>query len=157
MTRFTISDESIRKRNRNVLLGGLFSLLLAGVVTYGHYESPDRYNQTLLWSVLGFVLIGNLVNFYRHLRYLRLSRDHRIEVYPGSAQFWTAGDKTELDLKDVAGLFFYRRRGELQHIQVRLKNNRGIRLEGYADLEHLAAELGKQLPEGHVVDKGKGA
>lgn len=155
MIKFTISPESIRKRNKNILWGGLFSMLLAAVVIYGHSQSPDKYNQTLLWSVVGFVVLGNLVNLYRHLRYLRLIRNHHLEVHPGSVQFWTGGEKTELDLKDVAGLFIYRKRGALEHIQVRLKNNRGIRLEGYGDLEQLAAELGKDLPEGHVVDKGR--
>jgi hypothetical protein len=50
-------------------------------------------------------------------------------------------------------VFLYRWRGRLRHIQVRLKNNRGIRLEGYSGLEEMAAGLMEQLPEGKVVDR----
>ncbi len=152
MPTFTITSESIRARNRNILWGALFSVLLVAVVALAHQESPDRYNEALLWSVIGFVVLANLVNYYRHLRYLRLIRNHRVEVLPDSVEFWTAGTKSELPLSDVAGVFLHRRRGELRHIQVRLKNNRGIRLEGYGDLEGMAACLKERLSESQVVD-----
>ncbi len=150
MTTFTITAESLRQRKRNIIWGALFSVLLVLVVLQA---STEKENLPLVWSVLGFVVIANVVNLYRHLRYLRLVRDHRLELLPERIEFWTGGDKTVLDLKDVAGVFLYRWRGQLRHIQVRLKNNRGIRLEGYSDLEELTAGLIKQRPEGKVVDR----
>ncbi len=150
---FTISPESITKRNKNVLLGGFFSLLLAAVVMAGHISDPQTYNSVLLWSVLGFAVIANLVNYYQHWRYVRRIQDHRIEVYPGRVEFWTGGEKSVLDIGDIAGLFLYRSRGVLRHIQVRLTNNRGIRLEGYADAEGLARAIAGQLPKEHLVDR----
>lgn len=150
---FTVSAESIAKRKKNILLGGVFSLLLAAVVVAGNARYPQTYNDVLLWSVLGFVLIGNLVNYYRHRRYLRLIRDHRVDVYPGRVEFWAGGEKSVLDIGDIAGMYLYRRRGTLRHIQVRLKSNRGIRLEGYGDAEGLARAIAAQLPKAHVVDR----
>jgi hypothetical protein len=150
---FTISPDSIAKRKKNILLGGVLSLLLAAAAVAGNLRYPQTYNDVLLWSVLGFVLIGNLVNYYRHRRYLRLIQDHRVDVYPGRIEFWTGGEKSVLDTGDIAGLFLYRSRGELKHIQVRLKSNRGIRLEGYGGLEDMAGAIAKQLPKAHVVDR----
>lgn len=152
-TTFNISQESIGRRKKNVLLGGMFSLVLAGIIVVGNYRYPETYNDVLLWSVLGFVVLANLVNYYRHSRYLRLIRDHRLEVVPGRVQFWTSGEKSELELENVAGMFLYRKKNALQHIQIRLKNNRGIRLEGYRDMERLAQLIAEQLPKEHVVDK----
>jgi hypothetical protein len=150
---FRIAPESIAKRKKNILLGAVFSLLLAAAVIAGNARYPQTYNDVLLWSVVGFVLIGNLVNYYRHRRYLRLIRDHRVDVYQGRVEFWTGGEKTVLRVGDIAGLFVYRSRGALRHIQVRLKNNRGIRLEGYGDAEGLARAIAGQLPKAHVVDR----
>jgi hypothetical protein len=150
---FTISPDSVAKRKRGILLGGVFSLLLAAAVVAGNARYPQTYNDVLLWSVLGFVLIANLVNYYRHRRYLRLIRDHRVDVYPGRIEFWTHGEKSVLDVSDIAGLFLHRSRGVLRHSQLRLRNNRGIRLEGYGDAEGLARAIAGQLPQGHVVDR----
>lgn len=78
-----------------------------------------------------------------------------MEVHPGVVEFWTAGRKTELDLKEVAAMNIYRRRrdGTLRHIQLRLKNHRGIRLEGYEDPEGMASALEAQLPKAHVAQR----
>jgi hypothetical protein len=150
---FTIDEGSLAQRKRNILLGLFFSLVLALVIALGHYRYPETYNDVLLWSVIGFVGIGNLVNWLRHRRYVRLIRDHRIEVHPGRVEFWTKGEKSVLDVGDIAALTLYRRRGTLRHIQVRLKNNRGIRLEGYRDLDRLADLLAGQIPKAHVVER----
>lgn len=144
--RFTVSPESIATRNKNLLWGLLFGLVLVAVVAVAHRKDPETFNDLLLWSVLGFVVLGNLVNFIRHLRYLRLIREHRVEVYPDRVQFWTGGEMTELNRRDIAGVFLYRRKGILQHIQVRLRNNRGIRLEGYEGMDRLAELLEEPIP-----------
>jgi len=150
---FTIDQGSLAQRRRNILLGLVFSLVLALVVVFGHYRYPATYNAVLLWSVLGFVIIGNLVNWLRHRRYVRLVRNHRIEVHQGRVEFWTGGEKSVLEVGDIAALTLYRRRGSLRHVQVRLTNNRGIRLEGYRDLERLAALLADQIPKAHLVER----
>ena len=54
---FTISAQSIAKRKKNILLGGVLSLLLAAVVVAGNARYPQTYNEVLLWSVLGLSLI----------------------------------------------------------------------------------------------------
>ncbi len=150
---FTISEQEIRKRKKNTALGALFSLAMAGMIAAQNYQYPEKYNDVLLWSVVGFLLLANLINYYRHLRYLRMIRDHEVEVLPRKVRFWTGGEMTELDVKKIAGMFYYRKRGELQHIQIKLTTHRGIRLEGYENLEELGRQIAEQIPPGHVKDK----
>jgi len=152
--KFVIGDAEIRKRKKNVLLGGILTLPLAGVLAVQEHISPEAYNDALLWSIVGFVVLANVVNYYRHRRYLRLVQTHRLEVHPGKVQFWTAGESSELDVTDIAGVVFFRKRRVLQHIQIRLKSNRGIRLEGYDDLETLGRLITEQIPSEHVNDSG---
>ena len=59
---------------------------------------------------------------------------------------------TELDPKNIAAIRFFRKKGELQHIQIRLRNNRGIRLEGYEELEELGRLLTEAVPREHIMD-----
>ena len=44
--------------------------------------------------------------------------------------------------------------GEISHLQIRLKNNRGIRLEGYEGMGELKSALAGLLPSAHVDDAG---
>ena len=150
---FAISEQEIRKRKKNIALGAVFSLLLAGMIAAQNYQNPEKYNDVLLWSVVGFLLLANLVNYYRHLRYLRIIRDHEVEVLPRKVRFWTGGKMTELDIKKIAGMFYYRKKGQLQHIQIKLTTHRGIRLEGYENLEELGRQIADQIPAEHIKDK----
>lgn len=151
---YRISAESLRERTRNIFWGMILSLALVGVLEFERYRDPDNFNDALRRSVVIFLILANGFNYYRHRRYLRLTRDHRVEIHPGRVQFWTGGAKTELDIKDVAAMTLYRRRRNkrLGHIQLRLKNSRGIRLEGYEDLEGLAARLAEQIPKAHILE-----
>lgn len=67
-------------------------------------------------------------------------------------RFSTRGQVTELDLGQVAAMRLFQRKGNVQHIQLRLTNGRGIRLEGYDNLAGLAQLLRDELPEGRVMD-----
>jgi hypothetical protein len=153
--RFTISPESLRERSRNIAYGFLLSLGLVLAVYWGNLRFPESFNHALLISVVLFTLFANLINYVRHRRYLRLARDHWLEVLPDWVRFQAAGTVTELDLNEVAALNVYRRRGRPYLIQVKRKDNRGIRLEGYGDLEGLATALKALIPAAHVNDSQK--
>ena len=150
--KFTIGEHEIHKRKHNVLWGLALSLALAGIVGLAHSRHPDSYNQTLLLSVIGFVIVFNGVAYVRHRRYLRLVKDHWLEVEPGRVRFWTRGQASELQIADIAALRVFKRRGRLGHIQLRLRNGRGIRLEGYRDMHELKRLLAEQLPAAHIMD-----
>lgn len=105
----------------------------------------------LLWSVIVLVALGNIINYYRHRRYLRLIRDHRIEIEGNEVLFLTGDEKSVLNVKDIAMLTFYRKKGNVDHIQIKLRNNRGIRLEGYGELEQLGQAIADLVPE-QIVD-----
>ena len=144
--RFLISESEKKKRTTNLLIGLVLSLILAGVIGYENARYPEQYNDVLLWSVVGFVVLANLVSGYRHWRYKRLIRDHYLELLPGKLRFVTRDQASVLELDDVAAMRIFRKRGNLQHIQLLLKSQRGVRLEGYQDLEGLARLLSEQLP-----------
>jgi hypothetical protein len=150
---FTISETSIHTRKKNIFLSALFSLVLAALVTAGHFRDPETYNDMFFWSVIIVVVVGNLVNYYRHRRYLRLVEDHRIEIDGDEVAFFTGTEKSVLDTREIVALTFYRRKGQVGHIQLKLRNNRGIRLEGYGDLEQLGDAIADRIPGERVVGR----
>ena len=152
--RFTISPESLRERSRNIAYGLVLSIGLASLIYWGHIQFPQSFNNTLLVSVTLFLVAANLINYVRHRRYLRLAQDHWIQIQPERVRFQAAGVVTELDLDDVAAVTVYRRRGAPRHIQIKRKDNRGIRLEGYGDMEGLVQALKARIPAAHVTDRG---
>ena len=150
---YSISETSLQVRKKNIFLGALLSLALAAVITVGHFQYPETFNNLLFWSVIIFVVIGNLVNYYRYRRYLRLVKDHRIEIGDDEVSFFTGTDKSVLDTKDIVALTFYRRKGQVEHIQLKLGNNRGIRLESYSDLEQLGGAIADRIPTEQVFGR----
>jgi hypothetical protein len=152
--RFTISPASLRERSHNIAYGLAFSLGLVLLIYWGHVQFPQSFNMILLISVILFVVFSNLINYVRHRRYLRLARDHWIEILPDRIRFQATGNTSELELNDVAALNIYRRKGTPRLIQIKRKDNRGIRLEGYGDMEALAKALKARIPAAHVNDRG---
>ncbi len=147
---YTIDKTSLQVRRKNILWSAVFSLALIAIVNAGHILHPETYNDMLLWSVITLMILGNLINYYRYRRYLRLIRDHRIEIDGDNVLFYTGTQKSTLDVKDIAILTFYRKKGKVEHIQLKLRNNRGIRLEGYAELEQLGLEIADRIPKQQV-------
>jgi hypothetical protein len=150
---YSISKTSLQSRKRNIFLSALLSLVLTVVVTAGHLQDPETYNDMFFWSVIIVVVVGNLVNYYRHRRYLRLVEDHRIEIVGDEVFFFTGTDKSILNIREIVALTFYRRKGQVEHIQLKLRNNRGIRLEGYTDLEQLGGAIADRIPKELVVGR----
>jgi hypothetical protein len=138
---------------KNIFLGALLSLVLAAVISAGHFQYPETFNDMLFWSVIIVVVVANLVNYYRYRRYLRLVEDHQIEIDGNEVSFITGTDKTVLDTKEIVALTFYRRKGQVEHIQLKLGNKRGIRLEGYTDLEQLGGAIADRIPKEQVVGR----
>jgi len=150
---FMIGRQEIRKRNRNLLWGVLLSLLLSAVITIGNYRDPVTYSNALLWSILAFLVLANMVNIFRYLRYRKLIHKHRVEIENNKIVFYTGDDTSELDMSNITIMQLYRNPNKLLHIQLRLKNNRGIRLEGYDRLETMASLIATQLQPGQVIDR----
>ena len=150
---YSISETSLQTRKKNIFLGALLSLALAAMITAGHFQYPETYNDLMFWSVIIVVVVANLVNYYRYRRYLRLVEAHRIEIDGNKVSFISGTDKTVLDTKDIVALTFYRRKGEVEHIQLKLGNKRGIRLEGYTDLEQLGGAIADLIPKEQVVGR----
>jgi len=151
-SRFTISTKSLQARTRNVISGAVLGLLLVLLVGWGHLEQPGTYNGVLLWSVVGFVVLANAIGYLRHRRYLRLAREHCLEVGSGGIRFLTGSNLSELSVADIAAVTLHRGRKGIGHIQILRTDNRGIRLEGYGNMQGLAAALKQQVPPAHWRD-----
>ena len=150
---YTISKTSLQTRKKNIIVSALLSLVLAAVITAARVQYPETYSDLFFWSVIIAVVLGNLVNYYRYRRYLRLIEDHRIEIDGDKVYFLTGTEKSVLDTKDIVAITFYRRKGQVEHIQLKLKNNRGIRLEGYSDLEQLGGAIADRIPKEQVIGR----
>ena len=147
---YTISETSLQTRKNNVFLGALFSLGLAVV------EKPDPERRERADSPPRARRVGNLVNYYHYRRYLRRVENHRIEIAIDKISFITGSEKSVLDSKDIVALTFYRRKGQIAHIQLKLRNNRGIRLEGYTGLEQLGGAIADMIPGEQVIGRKNG-
>lgn len=150
--RFKISEAELHKRSKYIKYGALFAGILVIFIYYKNSQYPEEYNDVLYWSVMGFVVLANLVGYYRYRRYCRMAKDHWLEVHPERVKFFTEGDVSELKINDIAALNFYRKKGIIQHIQIKLRNNRGIRLEGYEDINALGDLIAEQVPKAHIMD-----
>ena len=151
--RYSISETSLQTRKKNIFSSALFSLVLVAVTTAGHFQYPETYHDMVFWSVIIALVVGNLVNYYRYRRYLQLIKDHRIEINGDDISFLTRNEKSVLNIKEIVALTFYRKKGQVEHIQLKLKNNRGIRLEGYAGLEQLGVAIAERIPKEQVVGR----
>jgi hypothetical protein len=149
---FRIGQTELKKRSKNIKMGAFFAAVLVLFIAYHNNQYPAKYNDVLFWSIMGFIILANLVGYYRYRRYLNRVKEHWIEILPNCLQFHTHGDVSELNISDITALYFYRHKKILQHIQIKLKNNRGIRLEGYDDLETLGNLLSEQIPSAHISD-----
>jgi hypothetical protein len=149
--RWTIGASERSQRRRNILWGLLLSLLLAGIVAYQNQHKPQQYNDILLWSVVGFVALANLINYLRYRRWLGRSAKHFLELTDERLSFSTDGEVSSLELAQITALRVFRRSGHVRHIQLLLPNNRGIRLEGYDDLEGLLRALSDRLPADKIM------
>jgi len=149
--RFIIRPGERRHRWIGVGWGLLFSTGLIAVIALEYQQDPQPSARSLLWTVIIVLTMANLGNLFFLLRYLRKIRDHHLELEPGKLRFVTGGESSELDLAQVAAIRLFKRWGKLQHIQLVLRNNRGIRLEGYQDLPRLAERLQAELPAGKLL------
>lgn len=150
---FTINPDRLKRRTRNVVAGAALSALLAGLVGWGHVHHPQTYNDVLLWSIIGFVILANGVGYIRHRRYLRLAREHRVEIRSDGIAFQTGDTASEVAPGDIAAITVYRNSQGIGHIQILRTDERGIRLEDYADMEAMATALRPLIPAAHWTDR----
>ncbi len=134
---FRISEAVIRRRHLNTAWGIVFGVALCAITLRGHAVDSDKYNDTLLVSVVAFVILFCLFNLAGHIRYVRNSRKHHLEVGEDSVTFVTGDDESVLPLSEVALAEPQSRLREGPSLMMRLKNKRIVRLVGYERQEDL--------------------
>lgn len=142
---FRISEAVIRKRHFNTALGILFGIALCVIALRGHAVDSEKYNDTLLASVVGFVILFSLFNLVGHIRYILNSRKHHLEVGEDSITFVTGAAESLLPLNEVALAEQQSRRREGPSLMMRLKNKRIVRLVGYERQEALIALVTQRI------------
>jgi hypothetical protein len=150
---FRVSPLGLRRRTRHQVFAAGLSLLLALLIIWGHGVQPQTYNEVLMWSVLGFAVLINIVGYARHRRYRRLARNHALRVTDSAVRFETGDQHSVLHPSDIAAVRVFRKRHGIGHIQIRRTDERGIRLEDYDDMEGLAAALKPLVPTAHWQDR----
>lgn len=128
---FRISRSVIRKRHINTTLGILFGTALCLLVLRGHAVDSNKYNETLLFSVVVFVVLFCLFNLIGHIRYVLKSRKHHLEVGEDRITFVTGSEQSVLLLGEVAVAERQSRLREGPSYMMQLKNKRIVRLVGY--------------------------
>ncbi len=150
---FKIGKEELNKRSKNNKWGFFFASILVAFIAYHNSEYPAKYNDVLFWSIMGFIILSVLIGLYRYIRYLAMVKDHWLEVQEDEIVFHNKGEDSKLNPDDIASLTFYRSKGILEHIQIKLKNTRGIRLEGYDNMEKLGDLIAEKIPKEHIIGK----
>lgn len=128
--RFTISQDTIRLRRRNTILGTFLAIAL-GVVLWRFQAQSAPFNALLLGLMLLTLALLTVIQFAGTFRYLRRSASHHLEVGEDSLVFVTHGERTELKLQDVLLIDRQKRLGDAISLMMRLRNQRIVRLEGY--------------------------
>ena len=134
---FRVSEAMIRKQHFNMAVGILLGVALCVIAWRGHAAASEKYNATLLASIVVFVLIFGLFNLAGHIRYTLKSRKHHLEVGEDSVTFVTGTTESVLPLKEVALAERQSRLREGPSLMMRLKNKRIVRLAGYERQEAL--------------------
>ena len=152
--RFKIGEAELQKRSKYIKFGAFFAGILVIFIAYNNAHYPEKYNDVLFWSIMGFIILANLIGYYRYYRYCQMAKEHWIEVDVETERlrFYSKGNISQLKISDIAAINFYRHKGVIQHIQIKLKNNRGIRLEGYEDINVLGDLLSEQVPKAHIMN-----
>jgi hypothetical protein len=142
---FRISEAVIRRRHLNIAWGIVFGVALCLITLRGHAVNSDKYNDTLLVSVLAFVILFCLFNLVGHARYVRKSRKHHLEVGDDKVTFVTGANESILPLSEVALVEQQSRMREGPSLMMRLKNKRIVRLVGYERQEELIALVSQRI------------
>ena len=142
---FRISEGEIRKRQFNTGLGIVLGVALCVIALQGNAADSQRYNDTLLVSIVGFVIIFCLFNLVAHIRYIVNSRKHHLEVGEDRITFVTGTTESVLPLIEVALAEQQSRLREGPSLMLRLKNKRIVRLAGYERQEVLIALVSQSI------------
>ena len=142
---FRIAPSELRKRHINVILGLLFGVALCWLVFNAHSADSDKYNETLLYSVVVFVVLFCMVNLLGHIRYCLNSRKHHLEVGDDRITFVTGADRSVLLLSDVVLSERQSRLREGPSLMMQLENKRIVRLVGYKRQEDLLDLVSQRL------------
>lgn len=144
---FRISEAVIHKRHLNTAWGIVFGVALCAITLRGHAVDSNKYNDTLLVSVVGFVILFCLFNLVGHLRYVRNSRKHHLELGEDCITFVTGTQESVLPLSEVALVERQSRLREGPSLMMRLNNKRIVRLVGYERQEDLNALVSQRIAD----------
>ncbi|MEG3639174.1 hypothetical protein [Magnetococcus sp. PR-3] len=134
---YKISSSEIKKRNINMMLGMALAFILCFLAWQAHLTNSDKYNATLLISIIAFTLLFGLFNLYGHIRYMLRIEKHHLSLEKEAIHFVQGDEKSTLNFSDVMMTERQSRIREGSSLVIRLHNKRIIRLVGYENMSQL--------------------
>ena len=138
---FKIGNHEVEKRRKNIILGAIFSTVLAACLGYLNGVNASKYNDFLLGSVVFFLVFANIINAFRYIQWLKLIAKHRVEPAGDVIHFYKGDDKSTLKGDNIAKVTVKRKQEQPVTIFIELNIGNKIRLEGYDDMDGLLGAL----------------
>ena len=149
---FKISQAEVKKREKNILLGVLFSFGLAGALMLGNDTLKITYNSLLLTSIVLFFVFANFFNGLRHLKWKKIIQIHRLEILDDKFIFSKGDEKSTLTPEKIKKIRLKRQNESVRWMIIFLTTGNKIRLEGYDEMDVLAKLIITQLKPEQVVE-----
>lgn len=148
---FKIGQTEVKKREKNIMLGLLFSILFVAIVMLDNDTDRGRYNDFLLASIVLFFLFSNVINGIRHLQWKKMIQVHSIDVLENEIAFLKDTEKTTLKIDQIDTVHLKQRGDLVTRIILKRVNGNKIRLEGYDEMDALAKSIIQQVKPDQVV------
>ena len=142
---FKIGQAEVHKRQKNIVLGLVFSVGLAVVMVLGDETFKASYNDLLIVSVVIFFVFANLINGIRHFQWKKTIQSHQIEVLDTAILFFKGDEKTVLKADQIRKMEIKRRKDVVTRILLHRVSGQKIRLEGYDGMDDFATAISSFL------------
>lgn len=150
---FRIGHEELVKRRKNNWLGLLFSIGMMVLLAAANAHNQERYNDFLFGSVVLFLVLANMINLVRHVQWSRTIAHHHIEAGESGLTFVKGEEKTHLPGDQINSMRTKEKNGATTVVFMELANGNRIRLEGYTDMNGLAAAIRQVIPAKAAKDE----
>lgn len=142
---FKIGQTEVKRRQKNIILGFVFSIMFLLTVNMGDGIFGVHYNDILLLSIVIFFVFANIFNLVRHFQWKKIIEIHQIEVLENEIIFSKGTEKTVLKLDKIKTVRFKRRGDDVVRMTATLVTGNKIRMEGYDKMNSFAKWLADRI------------
>lgn len=141
--KFVISDSYILKRKRGPIICAIWGLLIGSIFFFSQ-DIPLPLAFVMMLSILALTAGAN----WRGLKLFLVNvNQHYVEVKDSTLEICGEAYKSVIDLNQVTELVLNKKGNKVKSIVLRREKEYLAKLEHYADIDELAAELMRFIPE----------